>query len=249
VRQLLPTLLDHVDPIAAHASAPRHRHPQRPWVAINMVTSVDGATALDGVSGGLGSDADKATFRAIRAIADVILVAAGTVRAESYGPPRPSAEVQAQRVARGQRALPQLAIVSRRLDLEPQSRVFADADEPPLVLTVDGAPAEAVQRLRPVADIHHVGVGAVDLAAALSLLGELGHDVVVAEGGPSLNGQLIAAGLVDEVNVTWSPQLVGGGSDRFAVGDHGTRTQLEIAHLWVDDAVLLARYVRAPGPS
>jgi riboflavin-specific deaminase-like protein len=249
VRQLLPTPLDHVDPITAHASAQRQPPPGRPWVAINMVTSVDGATAIEGVSGGLGSDADKTTFRAIRAIADVILVAAGTVRAESYGPPTPSPEVRSQRIARGQSAIPQMAIVSRRMDLDPGARVFTEAAEPPLVLTARDAPPSAVERLRGVADVRYLGHGGVDLAGSLALFGGLGHRVVVAEGGPSLNGQLIAADLVDEVNITVSPQLVGGRSARFAVGEDAAPTHLEMAHLWADGAVLLARYVRAPGPS
>jgi riboflavin-specific deaminase-like protein len=249
VRQLLPTSLDHIDPMALHAAARRDAPPGRPWVAINMVASVDGATAVEGVSGGLGSPADKATFRAIRAIADVILVAAGTVRAESYGPPRPSPAVQAQRIARGQAPYPRMAIVSRQLDLDPTMAVFADAPEPPLVLTIEHAPAAAVERLRQVAEVCRLGTDGVDLVGSLALLGDRGQRVVVAEGGPSLNGQLIAADLVDEVNLTVSPQLVGGRSARFAVGADAVPTHLTLRHLWLDGEVLLARYVRASGPS
>ena len=79
MRQLLPESAE-VDPVAAHATAARPSPGHRPWVALNMVASVDGATAIDGVSGGLGGSGDTEVFRALRAIADVILVAAGTVR-------------------------------------------------------------------------------------------------------------------------------------------------------------------------
>ena len=84
-----------------------------------MVASVDGATAIDGVSGGLGGPADKQVFSAIRGVADVILAGAGTVRAERYGPPRTPPSIQAARRARGQAAKPRLAVVSRSLDLDP----------------------------------------------------------------------------------------------------------------------------------
>jgi riboflavin-specific deaminase-like protein len=248
VRQLLPQLVEDVDPVAVHASADRPIPADRPWVAINMVASIDGATAVDGVSGGLGGPADKAAFRAIRAIADVILVAAGTVRAERYGPPRTPPELQAVRVARGQQPLPRIVIVSRRLDLDPALPVFADAAERPLVLTTDEAPAEQVERLGTVADVEVVGTGSVEPMVALAVAASHGARVVLCEGGPSLNGQMIAAGVVDEINVTFSPMLVGGGSDRLATGPDTSGISLDLAHLWQDGPVLLARYVRAaPG--
>src|SRR3990172_11815904 len=60
----------------------------RPWVMINMVASIDGATTVQGRSTGLGDEDDLAMFKALRAVPDVILVGAGTVRAEDYGPVR-----------------------------------------------------------------------------------------------------------------------------------------------------------------
>ena len=143
MRQLLPEPAE-VDPVAAHAAAVRPAPEGRPWVALNMVASVDGATALDGVSGGLGGPGDKAVFRALRGVADVILVAAGTVRAEGYGPPRTPPELQEARRARDQAPFPRIAIVSGSLGLDPTSRVFAEAPEPPLVFTGSEAPADRV---------------------------------------------------------------------------------------------------------
>lgn len=243
MRQLLPVPAD-IDPAVEHAAAARPAPDGRPWVALNMVASVDGATAVAGVSGGLGGPADKEVFRALRAIADVIVVAAGTVRAERYGPPRTTPEHQAARVARGQTPFPRLAIVSGSLDLDATSSVFTEAPEPPLVLTGDHPPDDRVHALDAVAEVVRLGPSGVSMTDALAAIGALGHRVVLCEGGPSLNGQLLAAGLVDEINLTVSPMLVGGDSLRVAVGPDGLPTTLELAHLWVDGSVLLARYVR-----
>lgn len=244
MRQLLPHLAD-VDPVAEHAAAARPAPSGRPWVALNMVASIDGATAVDGVSGALGGPADTEVFRAIRAIADVILVAAGTVRAEGYGPPRTAPELREARVARGQAPYPRLAIVSRSLDLDPAAPVFAEAPEPPLVLTTRRAPTARAAALGAVAEVQELGDDDVDLAAALAHLRALGATTVVCEGGPSLNGQLLAADLLDEVNLTLSPDLVGGDSSRLATGGGERRTPMALAHLWEGEGALLARYVRA----
>lgn len=245
VRQLLPEPTE-IDPVAAHAIAHRPAPSDRPWVLINMVASVDGATAIDGVSGGLGGPADKKVFSAIRAVADVILVAAGTVRAEAYGPPRTPPERQAERTARGQAAYPRLALVSRSLDLDPNAALFLEAAEPPLVFTVSRAPAQrraALAGRATVIDMDQGGDG-VNLAGVMSYLHELGVRIVAAEGGPGLNGQLVTAGLVDELNISLSPLLVGGDSARVAHGAQANPVPLALAHLWEEGDLLFARYVR-----
>lgn len=245
VRQLLPTPADDVDPFAAHASALRPAPEGRPWVVLNMVASVDGATAVEGRSGALGGPADRRVFSALRSAADVILVAAGTVRAEGYGPPRtPEAQQEARR-RRGQTPFPRIAVVSRSLDLDASSSLFVEAPERPLVITA--ADTSVPDALSSVAEVHEAGDATrVDLAAALALLGQLGHRLVLCEGGPTLNGQLIAAGLVDEVDLTLSPLLVGGDSRRVAEGSTEAPTGLGLAHLWhdADDDLLFARYAR-----
>lgn len=243
VRQLLPEPAE-VDPTAAHAAAHRPAPADRPWVLLNMVASVDGATAIDGVSGGLGGPADKAVFRAIRAVADVIVVAAGTARAEGYGPPRTSAEDQAVRVGRGQTPYPRLALVTRSLDLDPTSPMFAEAPEPPLVFTVASAPDDRRRALAEVAEVVDLPGDGVDPVDLLADLHRRGHRVALAEGGPSLNAQLVAAGVVDEVDLSLSPKLVGGTSSRVALGGLEHPADLDLAHLWEADGLLFARYVR-----
>lgn len=209
-----------------------------------MVASVDGATAVEGVSGGLGGPADREVFGAIRAAVDVILVAAGTARAESYGPPRTSTERQADRVARGQSAKPRLALVTRSLDLEPTSPMFTEATEPPLIFTTAEASAAGTARFAGVAEVVAAGSASVDLGQVLASLHRRGTRTVLVEGGPSLNGQLIAAGLVDEMNLTTSPLLVGGDSSRVARGTLAPPEALTLAHLWEHDGTLFSRYVR-----
>jgi riboflavin-specific deaminase-like protein len=234
-----------IDPAAAHAAALRPAPLDRPWVLVNMVASVDGATAVDGVSGDLGGPDDKAVFSAIRSVADVILVGAGTVRAEGYGPPRTTAQRRGERVARGQAPFPRLAVVSRSLDLDPTAAMFGDAAEHPIVFTVADAPADRRTALERVAEVVAIGDHDVDLGAVLVDLHGRGVGVVLGEGGPSLNGQLVAANLVDELDMTLAPTLLGGHSARLA---HGAvpvaRQAMALAHLWEADGVLFARYVR-----
>jgi riboflavin biosynthesis pyrimidine reductase len=244
VRQLLPEPAD-VDPFDAHASAHRPSPPGRPWMALNMVTSTDGAISIDGRSGSLGSDADHQVFRAIRAVADVIIAAGGTVRAEGYGPPKPTAEVRAARAARGQAPYPRMVVISGSLDLDETSSYFTEAPEPPLVYTVADAPADRLAALRPVADVQVAGATQVDLSVVAAHLGGLGVRCALVEGGGLLNGHLLAADLIDELNLTLAPVVVGGSARRAVASEEELPRQLELAHLWESEGNLLARYVRA----
>jgi riboflavin biosynthesis pyrimidine reductase len=242
MRQLLPEPGD-VDPVDCYA-VPRTPPPDRPWVLVSMVTSVDGATAIEGVSGGLGGPADKQVFSAIRGVADVVLAGAGTVRAERYGPPRTPPSIQAARRQRGQAAKPRIAVLSRSLDLPLDSALFTTPADRPIVMTCAAADPDRRAAVAAVADVVEAGASDVDLALALAALREAGVGVVVGEGGPGTNGQLVAAGLVDELCVTLSPRLVGGGSSRLAVGPDAARTDLRLVHLLEEDGLLFLRYVR-----
>src|SRR6476646_8273723 len=111
MRVLFPDAVDDVDPTSVYADLPSHEH--RPAVRLNMIVSVDGGTAWNGVSGALGGSADKALFGVLRSLADVVLVASATMRAEHYGPADLPTQVQDARRARGQSAVPRIAVVSR----------------------------------------------------------------------------------------------------------------------------------------
>lgn len=253
MRQLLPEYIAEVDPVVLYAADVRTRINDRPWVVVNMITSIDGATAVDGRSGALGGPADKAVFRALREVPDVILVGAATVRTEGYGPVQLGAEARERRRNFGRSEVPRLAIVSGSLELDPDSPMFAEAERPPLVLTSAQADPARRVRLESVAEVHTVGEARVSMTEALSLLGHLGVTCVLCEGGPTLNAQLLAQDLVDEWCQTTSPMLVGGESSRAAVGPEarvnsdpqGSRLpHLHLDRLLEADGMLLARYLR-----
>lgn len=244
MRQLHPSVAD-VDPVVAYLGAPRPAPADRPWVAVGMVASLDGATAVDGRSGALGGPADRVVFRAVRGIADVILVAAGTVRSEGYGPVRRSDEVRTARVAAGRSPdAPRLAVVTASLDLDAE-RLAGDGT-PPVVFTTDDADPERRARVAEHAEVRSMGSGRVDLVAALASLRADGTEVVVCEGGPTLNGALVDADLVDEWCVSLAPVIAGGSSARLVDGAAPVpdRPGLELASLLEADGVLFGRWIR-----
>ena len=129
----------------------------RPWLMVNMVASVDGAIAIDGVSGGLGGDGDSMAFRAIRASCDWIVAAAGTIRAERYRIPRATEETAAVRRRRPERSTPTCG-VSASVDLDPELPLFADqrdGEARPLVITGANPPADRMHALEGRAEWHH----------------------------------------------------------------------------------------------
>ena len=214
----------------------------------NMVSSADGAATAAGRSADLGGPADRLAFSAIRALPDVILVAAGTVRAERYRPARTSTEQQGRRLRRGQAAHPRFCIVSGSLDLDPGAAVFhPDDDRPrPLVATTADAVTGVHQPLRAVAEIVPMGQRRVDLPSLLThLADEHRAEVVLCEGGPSLIGQLLSADLLDELCLTLSPVAFGGPSTRIAsAAADGPSRPLELARVLEAEGFLLLRYIR-----
>jgi riboflavin-specific deaminase-like protein len=244
VRQLAPEPLDVDDLDRFEAQLPRPAPTGRPWVLTNMIASVDGAVAVDGVSGPLGGPADRIVFRALRGLADVILVGAGTAREEGYRPPRVDDHVRELRRARGQADRPRLAVVTNALHLDPSLPFFDDPDNRPLVVTTTAAPEERRAAVADRSELVLAGSDGVDLAEALRLLYDAGARTVLAEGGPTLNGALVATGLVDEWRLTVSPVLAGGRAPRTAVGgaDLGTRYRLD--RVLAADDLLFLRFLR-----
>jgi len=235
------------DLLGAYETHDRTPHPDRPWVLMNMVASLDGATAVEGTSGALGGAGDRRVFGVVRTVPDVIVVAAGTVRAEDYGPPRLGPAAMARRTARGQSPVPQLAVITRSAAIDPGSRLFGDGHRP-IVITTEDAPTDAVSALATVADIERAGVGDVDLGAAMAMLARRGHLVALLEGGPSLNGQFVADGLVDELCLSVAPVLVAGASKRVAEGPAAAEgLGLALVHVLEHDDALFLRYARVTG--
>ncbi len=249
MRQLLPTPIEEVDPLDCYPADDRPHPGDRPWVMVNMVASVDGAIAVDGVSGGLGGAGDRMVFRAVRASCDWIVAAAGTVRAERYGIPRPAEDVASRRLATGRERAARLAVVTASADLDPELPLFADrsaGEHRPLVITGAHPPSERVDALGDRAEWAHLPATRPSAADVVHELGRRGARVVLAEGGPSFNGQLADAGLIDELCITISPHLIGGTTPRIVhEASSAVAAELDLARLLEHDGALFARYVRA----
>lgn len=213
-----PSQSPDADALAAFLAADRTPPARRPWVMANMVASLDGASSLSGVSGGLSGPPDRIVFHALRALCDVVLAAAATVRADGYGPARPTAEVRAARIARGQTPVPAIAVVTRSLDLDLAAPLFAQAQSPTIIIAPNDAESSRLDAARQAADVIAAGQGGVDFGMALAALADRGAGVVLCEGGPTLIGQLVAADLLDEMFVAISPLLVGGDATRIVRG-------------------------------
>ncbi len=215
-----------------------------------MIESADGAAAVDGLSGGLGGPADREVFGLLRALAGVILVGAGTVRAEGYRPARVAPRWAALRT--GRTATPPIAVLSGRLDLDPAGPLLAQAPAGArtIVITAESAPADRRADMARHADVIIAGEHEVTAAAAVSALASRGYREILAEGGPHLLGQLAAAGLIDELCVTLSPVLAGrpGGPDHPGpgLGPGGPPPRrLTLAHVLAEGDYLLCRYLLA----
>jgi riboflavin biosynthesis pyrimidine reductase len=243
VRMLLPTRVDDVNDAALDDA---YAWPAGPWLRANMVATVDGAArGPDGLSGAISSVADKRVFGVLRALADVVLVGAGTVRAEGYRAARARAAYAERRAAAGQRPAPVIAVVSRSLNLDPALPLFADPMERPVVLTATTADPARRQALADVADVADCGDADVDPREALRALRERGLGHVVAEGGPHLLAQLVDEDLLDELCLTVSPLLVGGTGDAGRIlSGVGNRPHLAgLGHVLEEDGMLFLRYV------
>lgn len=231
------------DPLARYG-AERPTPGDRPWVLANFVAGLDGSVAVDGRVGPLTSPADQHVFHHLRGFADLVLVGAGTVRAEGYEPARSTARQRAARIARGQSPVPPIAVISASLRLDVGTRFFSAADARPMVICPQAADPAARQRLSGHADILCVGDRVVDLRLALRTLRSRGMRTVLCEGGPAVIAELLAADLLDELCLTVAPLM--GGDPLRLVGDR-TPTPLVgfgLAHVLSHDSELYLRYLR-----
>ncbi|MBV9660652.1 MAG: pyrimidine reductase family protein [Acidimicrobiales bacterium] len=218
-------------------------HPTEPHLRVNFVESLDGAVEIGGRSRPLGGPVDHDAFMAMRAVTDVIVVGAGTTRAESYGPVRLDEAAQDRRRARGQAALPPLAVVTARGDLDPTSRLFGPGSDV-LILTTAQVVAER-HDLAEVAELVACGDAYVDLGAAVGELRSRGLQRALCEGGAQLMRSLLMVGLVDELCLTFAPILAGSQYRRLAgPGPLPEVERFRLASLIVGDGMILTRYQR-----
>ena len=218
---------------------------QEGWVRFNFVASVDGAATVQGRSGALGNAADFRVLHLLRRLADVLLVGAGTIRAEGYGGDLIGEDGRAWRTAHGLGPHPPVAVVSGRLDLDPGAALFTDAITRPIVVTTAQADAERRRAIARVADVVDAGEASVDPATAVAALAERGLVRVLSEGGPTLFGAFQQADAIDDLCLSLGPVLVGGTAPRIAVGAGEHLRRLELAHVLEGEGLLLLRYVAA----
>lgn len=213
--------------LSVYDDAPR---PTRPWVLANMVAGIDGSVTIDGRTKEMSSEADRALFHHLRTLVDVILVGAGTIRDENYGPHRPKDGSAPKPIA--------VATNSLRLDLT--SPFFTDAVARPIIITSEQVPADAIARARDVAEVRTYPGAIVDVALAIADLG----GVVLAEGGPTLLAEILKADALDELCLTIAP--VAGGDPGRIVGDSlaGHIRRFTLGSVLEEDGDVFLRYLR-----
>jgi riboflavin biosynthesis pyrimidine reductase len=221
---------------AAHLARIYAPDPGRVTVRAMMNTTIDGAvTGADGTSGPLRNPDDSFLFSVLRALTDVVLVGAGTVRVEDYRRPlgHPDLLTPSRRPAGGTR--PALAILSRTGDLPP-----VEAHQPTLVLTPRSERQAAIVRTGlPPQQVLSVE----DPAGAIAALTDRGYRAIQAEGGPSTLASLASADLLDELCFSIRHRTVAGPSPRVMSGpQHETAWQVETMLLGRD--ATLTRYRR-----
>jgi riboflavin-specific deaminase-like protein len=212
---------------------------ERPLVAMNFAATVDGRATIEGRSGPIGSDTDTGMLLGLRSRFDAVMIGAGTMRAELYGPLVKKQETREQRQRTGVQPEPLMVLISGRLDLPWEAPLFAAGGEVLIFTSSETEPPETESRVEVV---RHPG--AVNLAEALRDLRERGIRALLCEGGPHLHEQLQADGLVDDLFLTIAPKLVGGEAPRILEGPLPGVIDLELAWLLEEDGELFARYRR-----
>lgn len=185
--------------------------PDRPYLVLNMVETLDGRIAIGGRSGSIGNQADREIFHGLRTQVDAVMVGAGTLRSERYGRVVKSDELRARRIGDGLAPDPLACVVSARLALPPDLPLLQDAASHVVVLTgSDAAPPDVPARCEVLRGELEPGHGLVLAPMLRKLRADHGVRTILCEGGPALNQGLLSEGLVDELFLALSPKLAGG---------------------------------------
>ena len=213
-----------------------------------MIASADGAAQAGGRAGGLSGPADERLFATLRGHADVILAGAGTVRVERYGVEPLDEPRRGWRRQHGLTDAPPIAVVTRTCALDLDGPLFSSDGPRTIVLTGRQAPPAAVDALAERADVIQVGERTVDIVAGLDALAERGLRRVSCEGGPTLLAEVVRAGRLDELDLTVSPLIVGGGALRILAGALlEPPPRLRLGQVLEEDGFLFLRYLRGDG--
>jgi riboflavin-specific deaminase-like protein len=179
--------------------------PDRPYLGLNMVSSLDGKSTIDWRTRGLSTELDRRLFHHLRTQADAVMVGAGTVRIERYGRMAKSDELRDKREREGLARDPLAVVVSARLDLPADLPLLNEPEQRVLIATGSDAELPDIGE-----QVEYARVGD-DLPLLMARLrDDYGVRSVLCEGGPTLNSYLFAAGLVDELFLTLNPKVAGG---------------------------------------
>jgi riboflavin-specific deaminase-like protein len=240
VRRLLPntadtTVAEQLDGLDLKPLA----HRDRPYLILNFATTLDGRAAIDGRSGAIGSETDTEMLQRLRTRVDAVMIGAGTMRAERYGRMVSDADLRAYRERTGLAHDPLGVIVSNRLELPWDAKLFTDGGGHVVVFTA--SEQQPPETATPVTVVRHPD--GVELDRALEwLLAERGIRSVLCEGGPTLHGRLREGGLADELFLTIAPKIAGGEGPRVLEGALPDVDQVELAWLLESESELFARY-------
>jgi riboflavin-specific deaminase-like protein len=213
--------------------------PERPYLILNFVTTLDGRAAIGGRSGPIGSETDSEMLQRLRTRVDAVMIGAGTMRAERYGRMVSDPHLRAYRERTGLAHDPLGVIISNRLDLPWDAALFTDGGGRVVVFTA--SEDEPPDTATPVTVIRHPE--GVDLEGVMEWLRkERGIRSVLCEGGPTLHGRLREAGLADELFLTIAPKIAGGEGPRVLEGALPDVDNVELAWLLSAGSELFARY-------
>ncbi|MDP8947951.1 MAG: dihydrofolate reductase family protein [Actinomycetota bacterium] len=218
----------------------QRRNPARPYVILNAVAAVDGKATIKGKSSGLGSETDRRTMRTLRSKVDAVLVGATTVRAERLS-------LGLDEFSSGSEPL--AVIVTRTGEVPLETNLIGGERQEVLVIIAQDTPEDNINRLGERASVLRVPAspwGGVVLEEALEALRtERGVDLVLVEGGPSLNHSLISSSLADELFITISPKLLGGTSNETLTildGPAAAPIDVKLLSAHLADSELFLRY-------
>jgi riboflavin biosynthesis pyrimidine reductase len=228
----------------------RHRLPQAgtPVVRTIFISSLDGSVqGPNGRSGSISTPSDHHVFALQRALADVVLVGAGTVRNEGYRAVDLAGWQRDIRVAEGLSPYPTLAVVSKSLDLDPRIATPRSGPGGPVLIITVAQKDRDLERFRAAGiSVIEQDHDSIDLEEALGWLSDHQLRRVLCEGGPRLHRDLHARGLVDELLLTLAPVVVGGSGLRSTSGpviEPVADFELVLS-LYADDGALFTRYRR-----
>lgn len=221
-----PVPLDAAAEVSDHDLRAIYEAPRADWLRVNMISTVDGAaTGTNGKSGSINNAADKRVFDLLRDLADAIVVGAGTARVEGY---RPEAIVT--------------VVVSRSGEVPERLRGGTPGQ---VVMATCSSSGDKLDEARDLLGAEHVlvlGSHRVDLARMREELAARGFRRLLAEGGPHLFRDLLDQGVVDEIDATVVPRLIGGTHPRITNGPP-VDVPLRLHALLEEGGTLLGRWL------